>query len=115
MPGTPRTFASNAARQRAYRRRKVEESAAILEEAQETQLWAYLVQAAVALARQSGNPLAQQVHRPEAFETLRALADYFHDQAGTPYPERPWGSWPATASEGLPAPPESRAGGKHLR
>jgi GNAT superfamily N-acetyltransferase len=115
MPGATRIFDSNAARQRAYRRRKAGESTAVLEEAQETQMWAYLVQAAVEAARKSGDPLAKQVYDADAFETLRALADHFYDQAGTPYPARPWGSWPRAApSETIPAPPDSRPGGTHL-
>jgi hypothetical protein len=116
MPGPSRTFDNNAARQRAYRRRKKEETDAVVAEAQDTNTWAHLVQEAVAAAKRSGDPLARQVHRAEAYETLRALGDHFYDRAGLPYPQRPWGSWPATTPEGtIPAAPDSPPGGKHLR
>ena len=116
MPGATRFFASNAARQRAYRQRKQEETASALEEANDTRLWAQVVQAAVETARKSGDPLAAQVHRAEAFDTLRAVADHFYDRAGTPPHERPWGSWEAaTPSEAVPAPPDSPPEGKRNR
>ena len=43
MPGPPRIFDNNAVRQRAYRRRKREETNALLAEAEDTNMWAYLV------------------------------------------------------------------------
>jgi hypothetical protein len=116
MPGPTRIFENNRARQRAYRRRKQEETAALLAEAEDTNMWAYLVQAAVETARKSGDPLAKRVHHADAFETLRAVADHFYDRAGTPPRQRPWGSREAVPpSEGLPAAPDSQPGGKQLR
>jgi hypothetical protein len=84
MPGTTRFFESNAARQRAYRRRKQEGTAAELNAARDTTFWAHVVQAAVAAARQSGDGVAAQVHHADAFDTLRAVAEHFYDRAGTP-------------------------------
>ena len=116
MPGATRFFASNAARQRAYRQRKQEETAIALEEANDTSLWAYVVQAAVETARKRGDPLAEQVHRADAFDTLRAVADHFYDRAGTPPHARPWGKrQAATPHEDLPAAPDSPPGGKPHR
>jgi hypothetical protein len=116
MPGPTRSSENNAARQRAYRRRKQAETDALLEEAEDTNMWAYLVQGAVEAARRGGDPLAQQVYRTDALETLRAVADHFYDRAETPPRQRPWGSREAvTPSEGLPAAPDSQPGGKHLR
>lgn len=115
MPGATRYFESNAARQRAYRRRKQEGTAAELAEARETTLWAHVVQGAVATARKSGDPVAEQVYRADVFDTLRAVADHFYDRAGTPPHERPWGhSEAATPSEVVPAPPDSGEEGKRL-
>lgn len=90
MPGATRFFENNAARQRAYRRRKQDEIAAEREEAGATSLYAHVVQAAVEAARKRGDPLAQEVYRGDAFETLRAVADHFYDRADTPPQERPW-------------------------
>lgn len=97
MPGATRYFESNAARQRAYRRRKQEEAAAERKEAAAeqkeavlTSAYAHVIQAAVRAAGQRGDPLAQAVYRPDAFETLRAVADHFYDRAGTPPQERAW-------------------------
>jgi hypothetical protein len=116
MPGAPRFFESNAARQRAYRRRKQEGTATELEAARDTTLWAYVVQAAVETARKSGDPVAEQVCHADPFDTLRAVAEHFYDRAGTPPHERPWRRREAsTPSEGLPAPPDSPPGGKPLR
>jgi hypothetical protein len=92
MPGATREYATNAARQRAYRQRQRQELAAEQEEARLTTRYAYAVQGAVeaALGATDGRSLAREVHRTDPFETLRALAEHFHDQAGTPRERRPW-------------------------
>lgn len=91
MPGALRYYATDAARQRAYRQRQREALAAEQQEARDTLTYAYLVQEAVtAAATATGDPVARKVSRPDPFETLRALADHFHDQAGTPLADRPW-------------------------
>ena len=92
MPGATRWYPTNAARQRAYRQRQRQELAAEQEEATLTTQYAYVMQAAVtaALRAGAGDPLAREVHRTDPFETLRALAEHFYDQAGTPADQRPW-------------------------
>jgi hypothetical protein len=90
MPGPPRFFATNAARQRDYRRRKQEEAAAEQREAEQTAIFAYVVHRAVKTARQQGDAVAEKVYRSDAFETLRAVADHFYDLAGTPPEGRRW-------------------------
>jgi rRNA maturation endonuclease Nob1 len=90
MSGPSRTFATNAARQRAYRQRQREAAAGEAEEAQLTRTYAYVLQAAVQAAAQSGDPLARVLIREDAFATLQAVAEHFYDQAGTPETDRPW-------------------------
>jgi hypothetical protein len=87
MAGGGRFYASNAARQRAYRRRKQEEEQ---RDARLTAAYASVIQAAVGQARRAGDALATAVDHEEAFATLRALADHFYDRAGTPPEKRPW-------------------------
>jgi hypothetical protein len=90
MPGPSRFFESNAERQRAYRNRKRSADQEEQQEAQDTTTYAYLVHRAVWTARKTGDALAAQVYREDAWETLRAVADHFYDRAGTPAAERPW-------------------------
>ena len=96
MPGSTPFYPSNAARQRAYRKRR---QAALEEErhfAEATSVHAYALQVAVDAARHApaSDPLAAQVYRDDPIEILRALIDHFHDQAGTPAHERPWQTGP---------------------
>src|SRR4051794_23169509 len=92
MSGPMRVYSSNAERQRAYRERKAKETGEELFLAETTSVHAYALQAAVKVARESptSDPVALKVYRDDPIETLRALIDHFHDQAGTPASERPW-------------------------
>lgn len=92
MPGPPRVYPSNAERQRSYRRRKQIEAEEELLFAEATSVHAYALQAAIKAARAApvADPIACKVYREDAIETLRALIDHFHDQAGTSVGERPW-------------------------
>lgn len=105
MPGPPRLYTNNAARQRAYRARKQGEMTEEREFAEATSVHAYALQAAVKAAWQAGaegDPVARKVYRDDPIELLRALIDHFHDQAGTAPSARPW----------LPEDPEGGAGSK---
>jgi hypothetical protein len=104
MPGPTPFYPSNAARQRAYRKRR---QAALEEEsrfAEATSVHAYALQAAVEVARHApeSDPLAAKVYRDDPIELLRALIEHFHDQAGTPAHARPWFAGPTGGS-----PPEA--------
>lgn len=92
MPGPTPHYPNHAARQRAYLRRKEAAEAGELQEASLITSYAYAVQAALVAARKAGSedPLLATLYRRDPLETLRALADYFFDQAGTPPAARPW-------------------------
>jgi hypothetical protein len=92
MSGPSRAYASNAARQRAYRQRQREATEAERRLAEATTTYAYALQDAVRAALKTGNgdPLPGKVCRADPLDTLRALIDHCYDVAGTPAPERPW-------------------------
>jgi hypothetical protein len=92
MPGAIRFYKSNAERQRAYRKRKQEEVEQERLLAEEVSIYAWVLWEAVRAASGAGggDPVARKVYRPDPIDTLRALVDHFHDQAGTPASGRPW-------------------------
>ena len=104
MPGPAAYYRNNAERQRAYRRRKADAAAADLADAQLILTYAYVLQTALQAARRSGSrdPLLAEIEREDPIETLRALADHFYEQAGTPPEARPWRQPPR---EGRPSRP----------
>src|SRR5438874_5226121 len=91
MPGLTRFYKSNADRQRAYRKRKQAEMEEESLLAEATAAHAWVLQEAVRAALHAGDATAQKVCRDDPIDTLRALTDHVHDQAGTPAENRPWG------------------------
>lgn len=98
MPGPTRFYKNNADRQRAYPKRKQAEmeEGSLLAEATAAHAW--VLQEAVRAALREGDPTAQKIYREEPIDTLRALIDHFHDQAGTPAENRPWGKGTGTTA-----------------
>lgn len=92
MPGPLPVYGSNAARQRAYRQRQQAAAQEEVRLAEAVAVHAYDLQEAVQAASAVGDAdrLAREVYRDEPIATLRALIDYFYDQAGTPAKDRPW-------------------------
>jgi hypothetical protein len=92
MPGPLPIYPTNADRQRAYRKRKRAETEGELRAAERVNAHAWALNQAVKAALQAGegDPLARQVYRDDPIDTLHALIDHFHDQAGTPPSGRPW-------------------------
>jgi hypothetical protein len=90
MPGPTRFYKSNAERQRAYRKRKQADFEEESRLAETTATYAWVLQEAVRAALRAGDVTARKVCREDPIDTLRALTDHFHDQAGTPAEKRPW-------------------------
>jgi hypothetical protein len=104
--GRPKSYASPAARQAAYRERLNAEMVLVNRQAlaQWEERITRLLDAITAAAR-AGDPLACQVRQTERGETLDALITWFTQRAQADPPLTPEAAAPARSALGLSTPP----------